>query len=419
MNHHTPLLNILRRTCLLALAVPLIVPASAAILRLRAELLAVNEVPANASTATGRAIVFYDTDTKRYTATVTVSGLSSALTGSHIHEGAAGTNGPVVVGFGAAAAYANTSAGGFYAGSFAGDYTADVGKLLAAGAYVNVHTTTYPGGEIRGQLVLEATSNERLLNYSARGFVNPGNGQAGTLFGGFVIGGAGGPKKVLLRSLGESLAQFGLNNGLKDTSIFVFDGASKLIASNDDWREDGQENAIRATGLAPTRDSDAALILNLPSGAYTVQVDSEKGAGIAVLEVYGLENATPLATLQAAGRFTKFLAAVSSAGLEATLNGPGPFTFFVPTDAAFTPAVEATLATLTKPRLVELLQHHVTAANLSSAQLATGTLTMLFGSNALTKNASGIVIGGAKVIEADLAASNGTIHVIDRVLTLP
>lgn len=341
--------------------------ASAAGLRLRAELLAVNEVPANPSMATGRATVSDKTDTKRYPATVTVSGRSSALTGSHVHDAVAGANGPVVIDFGGAAAYATMGPGGFYSGTFAGTDTADVGKLLAAGAYVKVHTTTNPGGESRGQLVLETASNERLLNYSARGFVDPGNGRAGTLFGGFVIGGAGGPKKVLLRSLGESLAQFGLNNGLKDKSIFVFDSASKLIASNDNWREDGQESAIRATGLAPTRDSDAALILDLPVGSYTVQVDSEKGAGIAVLEVYGLDHASPLAALRASGRFTKFLAAVSAAGLEATLNGPGPFTLFVPTDAAFTPAIRTALDAMTKPRLVELLQHHVTAANLSSA----------------------------------------------------
>ena len=416
---HTLSSPLIRLTGLLAVAVLGASSASAAILRLRAELLAVNEVPANPSTATGRAIVFYDTDTRRYTATVSVSGLSAALTGSHIHEALAGANGPVVTDFGAAAAYANTGPGGFYSGTFTGTYTGDVGKLLGAGAYVNVHSTTYPGGEIRGQLVLETTSNERLINYSARGFVNPGNGRAGTLFGGFVIGGTGGPKKVLLRSLGESLAQFGLNNGLKDTSIFVFNGAGTLIAANDDWREDGQENAIRATGLAPTRDSDAALILNLPAGSYTVQVDSEKGAGIAVLEVYGLDNASPLAALQAAGRFSKFLAAVSAAGLEATFNGPGPFTLFVPTDAAFTPALQAAVDALSKPKLVELLQHHATAANLSSAQLATGTLTMLFGSNPVTKSAAGVTIGGAKVIEADLATANGTIHVIDRVLTLP
>jgi uncharacterized surface protein with fasciclin (FAS1) repeats len=416
---HTLSSPLIRLTGLLAVAVLGASSASAAILRLRAELLAVNEVPANPSTATGRAIVFYDTDTRRYTATVSVSGLSAALTGSHIHEALAGANGPVVTDFGAAAAYANSGPGGFYSGTFTGTYTGDVGKLLGAGAYVNVHSTTYPGGEIRGQLVLETTSNERLINYSARGFVNPGNGRAGTLFGGFVIGGTGGPKKVLLRSLGESLAQFGLNNGLKDTSIFVFNGAGTLIAANDDWREDGQENAIRATGLAPTRDSDAALILNLPAGSYTVQVDSEKGAGIAVLEVYGLDNASPLAALQAAGRFSKFLAAVSAAGLEATFNGPGPFTLFVPTDAAFTPALQAAVDALSKPKLVELLQHHATAANLSSAQLATGTLTMLFGSNPVTKSAAGVTIGGAKVIEADLATANGTIHVIDRVLTLP
>ena len=413
-------LQILRHAGLLALAGCLVSPASAAMLRLRAELLGINEVPSVTTTATGRAILLYDTSTKAFSATVTVSGLSSALTASHIHDGTAGTNGPVFIDFGGPAAYPVVSPGGFYAGSFSGPYTGDVGKLLSGGAYVNAHSTNFSGGEIRGQLVLESTATELLLNYSARGFVNPGNGRAGTLFGGFVLGGE---KRVLLRSLGESLVDFGLNNGLKDTSIFVYDGAGRLVASNDDWRDDHQEYAIRATGLAPGRDTDAGLILTLPAGNYTVQVDSEKGAGIAVLEVYGLDNVAPLSVLERSGRFTKFLAAVRAAGLEATLNGPGPFTFFAPTDAAFDALGQTTLNNLLLPanksQLTNLLLHHVVAANFKASQLATGTLNMLFGSNPLTKNAAGITIGPAKVIESDIATTNGTIHIIDKVLTLP
>ena len=398
---------------------PLLAPTvRSAVLTLRAELLGQQEVPVNTSTAIGRAVVQYDTSTKAYSATITVSGLLSALTGSHIHVGNAGGNGPVVTDFGAAAAYAVTAAGGFYAGTFTGTFGGDVGALLAAGTYVNVHSTRFPGGEIRGQLFLENTTSERLLNYSARGFVNPGNGRAGTLYGGFVLGGE---KRVLLRSLGESLAQFGLNNGLKDVSIFVYDGSGKEIAANDDWRADGQEYAVRATGLAPGRDTDAALIRTLPAGSYTVQVDSEKGAGIAVLEVYGLEKEPPLTLLQRTGRFTTFRAAVQAAGLEATLNGSGPFTIFAPTDAAFaalgTATVQNLLLPANKAQLTALLLHHVVAANFDASQLQTGTLTMLAGTNSITATPAGIRIGTANVIESDLTATNGTLHIIDKVLT--
>lgn len=106
------------------------------------------EVPANTRTATGKAEVRFDKDTRVLTYQVTYIGLSGPVTGAHIHGPAApGVNGPVVVPFGAPAD-----------GTFTGTATLNptqAGDLLAGLYYVNVHTAAHPGGEIRGQLRLQ------------------------------------------------------------------------------------------------------------------------------------------------------------------------------------------------------------------------------------------------------------------------
>lgn len=105
-----------------------------------------NEVPANSSTATGEANAVFNTQTKILTVTVTYTGLSAALTLWHIHKAAAGVNGGVVFNFG------TPQASGFVYTSAA--LTAEQETDLAATLYyVNLHTSNFSGGEIRGQLV--------------------------------------------------------------------------------------------------------------------------------------------------------------------------------------------------------------------------------------------------------------------------
>ena len=119
---------------------------------LTATLAGSNSAPPVPSTATGSATITVDTATNTVHYSVQFSGLSSGLTASHIHVGAAGTNGPIVVPFVIGTATGQTS------GSFSGDNTTAPAATVAAlaanpsGFYVNVHTTTHPGGEVRGQL---------------------------------------------------------------------------------------------------------------------------------------------------------------------------------------------------------------------------------------------------------------------------
>lgn len=103
-----------------------------------------SEVPANASTATGSASITYNTITKIMTVVVTYSGLTA--TAAHIHQGAAGANGSVIFPF------ASPVTSPINYTSIALDATQEA-TLYANGYYVNVHSATYGGGEIRGQII--------------------------------------------------------------------------------------------------------------------------------------------------------------------------------------------------------------------------------------------------------------------------
>ncbi len=112
-----------------------------------------NEVPPRASNGTGTATVTLDDVTGQGTITVSFSGLSAAVTGGHIHCCVPATaNGPVIVPFNAALTLtANGTAGSL--SNYAFTLTADQITAMKNGqTYVNIHTGTFPGGEIRGQL---------------------------------------------------------------------------------------------------------------------------------------------------------------------------------------------------------------------------------------------------------------------------
>jgi uncharacterized surface protein with fasciclin (FAS1) repeats/plastocyanin len=125
------------------------------------------------------------------------------------------------------------------------------------------------------------------------------------------------------------------------------------------------------------------------------------------------------------GVHTALVAALSQAGLVETLQGAGPFTVFAPTDAAFTAAgidlseltTEAGLATLT-----DILLYHVYSGAVASSDVTDGlTVSMVNGDDATFTVATDgtVMIGDATVTTADVQASNGVIHVIDKVLMPP
>nr|WP_245942175.1 fasciclin domain-containing protein [Sphingomonas gilva] len=147
-----------------------------------------------------------------------------------------------------------------------------------------------------------------------------------------------------------------------------------------------------------------------------------------------LPTRTIVENASASADHTTLVAAVKAAGLVETLSGPGPFTVFAPTNAAFGRLAPGTVDTLLKPEnkatLVKVLTYHVVPGNISAAQLqqqitaggGTATLTTVQGEPLTARMETGAVmltdVNGNKsyVTQADVRQSNGVVHVVNGVL---
>ena len=126
-------------------------------------------------------------------------------------------------------------------------------------------------------------------------------------------------------------------------------------------------------------------------------------------------------TAVAAGSFSTLVKAVQAAGLVETLKGAGPFTVFAPTDEAFATLPAGTLDAVLKDKakLTSILTYHVVAGKVMAKDvvgLNGKTAKTVQGGDLKIDTTSGVKIGGATVIKADVETSNGVIHVIDKVL---
>ena len=124
-----------------------------------------------------------------------------------------------------------------------------------------------------------------------------------------------------------------------------------------------------------------------------------------------------------AGNFGTLVAAVTAAELVETLSGEGPFTVFAPTDEAFAalPAgvVDALLLPENKAVLVQILTYHVVSGKVMAADVTDSDVATVEGQTVKLSTADGVTVNGAKVVTADVAASNGVIHAIDAVILPP
>lgn len=152
-------------------------------------------------------------------------------------------------------------------------------KVTPTGSSVFANTGFTPG-------FIAVQTPPTLVNLSTR--LNVGTGE-NVLDSGFIVRGPG-TKTILIRGLGPSLGGAGVADALADPVLDLHDRTGAIIKSNDNWKAT-QEAAIAATGIPPTNDAEAALIVTLNAGSYTV-IESGKNntTGVGLMEIYDLTS---------------------------------------------------------------------------------------------------------------------------------
>ena len=158
----------------------------------------------------------------------------------------------------------------------------------------------------------------------------------------------------------------------------------------------------------------AVLVLALVVGVASATAGRATTAGPKMGEKNLVQTAI------AVGQFKTLASLLQEAGLAGTLEGKGPFTVFAPTDAAFAKVPKATLASLmkNKAKLRAVLLYHVVTGKVTAAQAMKLHSAKTLEGKSLTVRINGgkVIVGGATVTKADVMASNGVIHVINKVL---
>ena len=169
--------------------------------------------------------------------------------------------------------------------------------------------------------------------------------------------------------------------------------------------------AVAAPGVLAAQQSGTPTAPTQPPTADTLVSRSANG---------DVEQGNVLAVAKNAGNFSVLLRAIEAAGLAETLQGDGPFTLFAPTDEAFAKLPQGQLDSLlaNPAQLKVLLLGHVVPSKVTSADAASqsSATTVTCASLAIAAKDSGVTVGGANVVKADLAASNGVVHAVDAVI---
>lgn len=171
------------------------------------------------------------------------------------------------------------------------------------------------------------------------------------------------------------------------------------------------DDEVGTTGAASTSEAAVATSAKATPSTAAAKTTVADAATGSILDV-----------AKGAGDFTVLTGLIDKAGLGTTLSGKGPFTVFAPTDDAFAKVDKSVLDGLAadKDALTKVLSYHVAEGSLSAADLASGKLPSLAGSNlTIAVDGKNVRVNDATVTTADLPARNGVIHVIDRVLLPP
>ena len=170
----------------------------------------------------------------------------------------------------------------------------------------------------------------------------------------------------------------------------------------------------------------AALLVSACGGDDESTVDTMMAPAETMAPADTMAPATPgdiVAVASANPDFSTLVTAVAAAGLVETLQGPGPFTVFAPTNDAFAALDPALLEKLLLPENVEVLKqiltYHVVSGTVMAADVTAGDVPSVQGEPITVTTDGGVKVNGANVIVTDVAASNGVIHAIDAVILPP
>ncbi|MEG4519358.1 MULTISPECIES: fasciclin domain-containing protein [unclassified Microcoleus] len=186
-------------------------------------------------------------------------------------------------------------------------------------------------------------------------------------------------------------------------------GASALIGFPAWAHITSNTNVANATQTQQVAGNVKTAASPAPTGASPASTSAAK-------DIVGIASGDP--------QFKTLTKALEAADLVATLQRKGPFTVFAPTDAAFAALPEGTVENLLKPenkaKLTKILAYHVVPGSVVSTSLKSGDVASVEGSSLkVAVNAGKVTVSGANVVKADIKASNGVIHVIDKVLMPP
>lgn len=185
--------------------------------------------------------------------------------------------------------------------------------------------------DIHGSCSTGTQTPASALNLSTRLRVEPGEG---VMIGGFIITNA--PTSLILRGIGPSLANFGVNDALNDPFLEMHGSGGGLISQNNNWQDDaGQAAQISGAGLAPSDPRESGIATTQPAGTYTaVLTGTGQGAGVGLVEVY---NITPTSGARLGNISTRglvqtdtnvmiggFILGGSSGSARVALRGIGP-----------------------------------------------------------------------------------------------
>ena len=183
---------------------------------------------------------------------------------------------------------------------------------------------------------------------------------------------------------------------------------------------------MRHTKIAVAAVGALAVLTLAACGSSTSTASSSAPAAAATTAASSPAASTPAAAgtivdvAAANADFSTLVAAVKAAGLADTLSGPGPFTVFAPTNEAFAALPAGLVDKLLKPEnkavLAKILTYHVLASKVMAADVKDGKVATVEGGTITIDTMNGVKVNDAKVVTTDIAASNGVIHVIDKVL---